>query len=64
MTLKLDISRSYDRVEWCWFEKIKQKLCFDDKFRALILKCVNSISYSFKINDKPRESVIPSRGIR
>ena len=58
------MSRSYDRVERCQLEKIKQKLSFDDKLRALILKCVTSISYSFKINGKPRESVIPSRGIR
>ena len=58
------MSRFYDRVERCQLEKIKQKLSFDDKLRALILKCVTSISYSFKINGKPRESVIPSRGIR
>ena len=64
MALKLDMSRAYDRVEWCWLEKIKHKLGFDDKWRALIMKCVTSISYSFKINNKPRGSVIPSRGIR
>jgi len=41
-----------------------QKLGFDDKWRALIMRCVTSVTYSFKINGKPQGRVILSRGIR
>ena len=40
------------------------KLGFGEKWRSLIVKCVTSISYSVKINGKPRGKIIPFRGIR
>ena len=41
-----------------------QKMGFADKWRALIMKCVTTVSYSIKINGKPRGYIVPSRGIR
>ena len=41
-----------------------QKLGFNDKWRALIMRCVTTVSYSIKINGKPSGCIIPSRGIR
>ena len=64
LALKLDISKAYDRVEWIWLEKIMQKLGFDNKWCALIMKCVTTVSYSVKINGKPKWHIVPSRGIR
>lgn len=40
-----------------------QKMGFADKWRALIMKCVTIVSYSIKINGKPRGCIVPSRGI-
>ena len=64
MTLKLDISKVYDRVEWVWLEKVMEKLGFVDRIRDLIMRCVSTVTYSVKINGVPRGHIIPSRGIR
>ena len=63
MTLKLDMSKTYDRVKWVWLEKVMEKLGFADRIRDLIMRCVSTITYSVKINGVPRGHIIPSRGI-
>ena len=40
------------------------KLGFDDKWCALVMKCVTIVTYSVKINGKTKEHIIQSRGIR
>ena len=41
-----------------------QKLGFDDKWCDLIMMCVTTVSYSMKINGKPKGHIVLSRGIR
>ena len=64
MTLKLDISMAYGRVEWVWLEKVMEKLGFANRFRDLIMRCVSTVTYSIKINGTLRGHITPSRGIR
>ena len=64
MTLKLDMSKAYDRVERVCLEKIMEKLGFEEKWRNLIMQCVTSVSYSIRINGKARGHIVPTRGIR
>ena len=45
-------------------EKIMEKLGFEEKWRNLVMRCVSSVTYSIRINGKPRGRIVPTRGIR
>ena len=64
MALKLDMSKTYNRVEWSCLERIMQKLGFIEKWIGLIMQCLCSVTYAIKINGVPRGRIIPSRGLR
>lgn len=64
MTLKLDTSKAYDRVEWSFLEDITRKLGFNEKWITLMITCVKSVSYFILLNGDPKGFIKPTRGIR
>ena len=64
MAVKMDMSKAYDRVEWVFVSEVLQRLGFHDKWINLIMQCIQSVSYSFLINDTVYGLVKPYRGIR
>lgn len=64
MTLKLDMSKAYDRVEWTFLQKIMTQLGFSDVFINMIMACLSSVSYSVLLNGQPVGNIKPSRGLR
>lgn len=64
MTMKLDISKAYDRVEWNFVEGIMKKIGFNPAWVDSIMKCVSTVSYSVVFNGNIGETFHPTRGFR
>ena len=63
LALKLDVSKTYDRVEWLFLKGVMQKLGFPKKWIERVMTCVTTTSFSILLNGKPYGNVLPSRGI-
>ncbi|KAM1949581.1 hypothetical protein ACFX15_009620 [Malus domestica] len=63
-SLKLDISKAYDRIEWGFLHRILTKMGFSQTWIKLIMLCVTTVSYSVLVNGCPRGYILPSRGLR
>ena len=53
MTMKLDMSKAYDCIEWIFFMSTCVKMGFNDWWMNMIMECVSSISYSILVNGEP-----------
>jgi len=64
MTLKLDMSKTYDWMEWVFLEKIMQHLGLKEKMVSIIMSCLRSVSYSMLLNGQPIGNIKPSWGLQ
>lgn len=64
MAVKLDMRQAYDRVEWLFLEAMMRTMGFEEKWIALVMRCVKSVSYSVLVNGVPYGNILPSRGLR
>ncbi|XP_062028661.1 uncharacterized protein LOC133744595 [Rosa rugosa] len=63
-SLKLDMSKAYDRMEWSFLEVVFLSLGFAESWLGVIMKCVTTVKYAFLINDQHRGHLTPTRGLR
>lgn len=51
VTMKIEISKAYDRVDWGYMEVVLLKMGFDRRWVNLMLMCVRSVSYLVLVNN-------------
>lgn len=64
MTIKSDMSKAFDRIEWGFLRNVLNRFGFHELWVSWIMTCVTSVSYSYLINGAAQGKVNPSRGIR
>ena len=64
MALKLNISKAYDPIEWCFLEDLKRKMGFKERWIGLLMICIKIVTYSILVNCETKRVIQPTRGIR
>ncbi|CAM8945360.1 unnamed protein product [Rhodiola kirilowii] len=64
ISMKLDMSKAYDRVEWHFLRKMMAAMGFAQDWIRKIMGCVETVSYKVRINGNITEEIRPSRGLR
>lgn len=64
LALKLDVSKTYDRVKWSFLRGIMTKLGFPEIWIDRVMSCVTTPSFLVCMNGKAYGNILPSRGLR
>lgn len=63
MTIKADMKKAYDRVEWNFVLKVLEQFGFSSAWVNWVKKCISTSSFSILLNGRPFGRIHPSRGI-
>lgn len=64
MSVKLGMSKAFDRIEWKFLEAVLHAMRFPNRLVSLIMKCISTVQFSFMLNGPAFGSLEPQRGIR
>lgn len=57
---KIDLKKTYDRVDWSFLEQILRTIGFDETLTKLIMFCISSARLSILWNNKALPAFSPS----
>lgn len=63
MASKLDMGKTYDRVEWKYLHGMMTRLSFVESFVHDVMRCVTLESFSMRMNGQLSNPFRPPRGI-
>ncbi|KAL6564457.1 hypothetical protein OROMI_015907 [Orobanche minor] len=63
-SLKLDMAKAYDRVEWNFLKQMMLKLGFPEAWVSLIMQCVCKAQYNIVSGCHIMGPLVPQRGLR
>ncbi|XP_072078185.1 uncharacterized protein [Arachis hypogaea] len=63
LAIKLDMNKVYDRLEWSFLQRIMEEFGFSNDWVRLVMSCVKSASYRFKLNENLTNKIFPQRGL-
>lgn len=64
LVLKLDMSKAYDRPEWDFLIRSMKAMGFNEKVLDMVLRLLNNMSYTIKVNGENHGFFKSSRGVR
>ena len=64
VVIKLDMEKAFDKVDWTFLENILVAKGFGPKWRRWIKECISSTNFSIIINERSREKIYATRGLR
>jgi hypothetical protein len=63
-SLKIDMMKAYDRVEWKYLEGVMNNMGFSDDWIKTVMRCVTNMQYAIKINGELSQPFVPTKGQR
>jgi len=64
VVFKLDISKAYDRIDWDYLKGVMVRMGFNAQWIQWMTMCVETVDYSFLVNNEVVGPIILGRGLR